>query len=41
VNSGIAKKTADLSDIDHLLKKADDTLYEAKKSGRNRVVFRV
>ena len=41
VSSGIANKNSDIKDLDSLLKKADDALYEAKGSGRNKIIFRV
>lgn len=41
ISQGVALKDSFTKDIDHLLKKADDALYEAKGTGRNKVVFRV
>ena len=38
MSSGIAAITAELTDIDELCERADIALYEAKRSGRNRVV---
>jgi diguanylate cyclase (GGDEF)-like protein len=40
ISSGIAKVDEDTETLDSLLKRADTALYEAKGSGRNRVVFR-
>jgi len=41
ISSGIAQKQNNTLNIDYLLKEADDALYEAKNSGRNKVIFRV
>ncbi len=41
ISSGVAHVHSDTSSIDHLLKIADDALYEAKNGGRNRNIFRV
>lgn len=41
ISCGITQKDLSTTTIDLLLKKADDALYEAKGTGRNRSVFRV
>lgn len=40
ISSGIAQKSSHTKDLDQLLKEADDALYDAKGSGRNKTVFR-
>jgi diguanylate cyclase (GGDEF)-like protein len=40
VSLGVAEMVSELSSPDALLKKADESLYEAKRTGRNRVVAR-
>lgn len=41
ISEGIAKYTPNLPTLDYLLHKADEALYEAKNSGRNRTIFRI
>jgi diguanylate cyclase (GGDEF)-like protein len=38
VSIGVAEACVGMGNVDELLKRADDALYEAKRSGRNRVV---
>jgi diguanylate cyclase (GGDEF)-like protein len=38
ISCGVAEYSLDMKKIDDLIQHADDALYEAKKSGRNRVV---
>ncbi len=40
ISEGISQKTEDINSLDTLLKNADKALYEAKGTGRNRVIFR-
>ncbi len=40
ISSGVAQTGEGRNSLDDLLKKADDALYEAKGTGRNRTVFR-
>lgn len=40
VSKGIACKTTETRNLDHILKHADQALYQAKGSGRNKVIFR-
>ena len=41
ISSGISKYNETILDIDHLLQKADEALYEAKQTGRNKSIFRI
>lgn len=41
ISIGIAQKNSKTKNLDHLLKSADDLLYEAKNSGRNKTIFRI
>ena len=41
ISDGIAKYTKELPSLDYLLNKADEALYEAKNTGRNRTIFRI
>jgi diguanylate cyclase (GGDEF)-like protein len=41
ISDGIAKYNDDMPSIDHLLQKADEALYEAKETGRNKSIFRI
>lgn len=41
ISSGIAQYDFTMPSIDHLLNRADEALYEAKNTGRNRTVFRL
>ena len=40
ISEGFSKISSNIKNLDELLKEADNALYEAKGSGRNRVVFR-
>ena len=40
ISNGISKVSAELNSIDDILKEADKALYEAKGTGRNKVIFR-
>ncbi len=40
ISEGISKATLETKNLDDLLQEADEALYEAKGSGRNRVIFR-
>ena len=40
ISAGFAMNSTDIKNLDQLLKEADLALYEAKGSGRNRVIFR-
>ena len=40
ISSGVAKRTPEMKSIDELLREADEALYIAKGSGRNRTILR-
>jgi len=40
ISLGVSKKSDTTKNLDNLLKEADDALYEAKNSGKNKVIFR-
>ena len=40
ISNGIAKRNNELNSVEKLLKAADEALYEAKGTGRNKVIFR-
>lgn len=41
ISIGLSERVPGTRNIDHLLKEADDRLYEAKNSGRNKTIFRI
>jgi len=41
ISIGIAKYNENIASIDHLLQIADEALYEAKETGRNKSIFRI
>ncbi|MEA3290408.1 MAG: diguanylate cyclase, partial [Campylobacterota bacterium] len=41
ISGGIAKYNENMPNIDYLLQKADEALYEAKEAGRNKSIFRI